>query len=222
MEIVSKIFAGGKTHRSRFHDEKGNHIDLNGFKFLPHCLTTTFLRLSTGWRPALPWISYRAIRRLKQILSTSKTKMVEFGSGMSTVWFSKHCQEVVSIEDYEGWYQKVKGELSKRNIHNVEYKFKPSNQYPLLEEYPDNYFDFILVDGSQRANCVATALKKVKPKGYIYLDNSDKNPTEPDGDLRVAENLLLNAAQKAGGKVEYFVDFVPTYLAVTQGMLVQV
>ena len=64
-------------------------------------------------------------------------------------------------------------------------------------------------------------LKRSNGGGYIYLDNSDKHSTEEGGDTRIAEETLLKAVEENGGEVKYFVDLVPTYLAVNQGMLVK-
>ena len=218
--MLTKIFKGDQAHKSRFHDEKGNLINAAGLVYLPHCAATTLLRVSTGWRPILPWISYRAMQKINKIL-TPDSVLMEFGSGMSTVWYSQRCKKVVSIEDNEQWYTKIDKEFKRRKINNVDYNLLMNENYYQLDEFADASFDFIVVDGSERGKCVASALKKLKPKGYVYLDNSDKYPNEEEGDIRIAEKLLLQAVKERSGTVQYFVDLVPTYLVVTQGMLVQ-
>lgn len=165
MQILNKIVTGGKAHKSRFHDEKGNLLDLGGFVYLPHCLATTALRLMIGYRPVLPWLSYRAINFLDALLQP-EWKMLEWGSGMSTLWFAQRVGNLTSIEDYEPWYEKVKPTLSKTN-------------------------------------------------------NVDKHSTGEGGDIRIAEETLLKAVRERSGEVKYFVDLVPTYLAVNQGILVK-
>ena len=94
--------------------------------------------------------------------------------------------------------------------------------YAALTGYPDAHFDFALVDGTDRAGCVASVLPKLRPGGWIYLDNSDKDMTLADGNLRRAEAVLVEAARRCGGPVRYFVDFSPTNFFVEQGMLVQI
>jgi predicted O-methyltransferase YrrM len=217
--FMQKIVTGGTAHKSRFHDEKGNLIDLAGLIYLPHCILTTLLRISTGWRPTLPWLGYRAIRRLERLIQPD-WKIVEFGSGMSTLWFSQRCSQVVSIENDKAWYDRMGEALRIRGVTNVEYKLKSVEQFSCLDEYPDHYFDFILIDGCERGKCASTALAKVKAGGYIYLDNSDKHSDGKSGDTRIAEDVLLQAARHKNSRLEYFVDFIPTYLAVTQGLLV--
>ncbi|WP_330202762.1 hypothetical protein [Cyanobacterium sp. Dongsha4] len=218
MQIINKIITGGKAHKSRFHDEKGNLLDLKGFIYLPHCLVTTLARVSIGYRPVLPWLGYRAIKHLEKLLQPN-WNMIEWGSGMSTLWFAQRVQNLTSIEDYQPWYDKVKLTLDK--VQNVDYQFKTGNDYFTLDNYPDRTFDFILIDGSERGNCAKTAITKIKRGGYIYLDNSDKHSTSEGGDTRIAEQTLLNAVKEKGGEALYFVDLVPTYLAVNQGMLVK-
>jgi predicted O-methyltransferase YrrM len=166
----------------------------------------------------LPWLSYRAIKQLDKLLQPD-WKILEWGSGMSTLWFAQRVGHLISIEDYEPWHEKVK--LTLANITNVDYQFKADENYFNLDHYPEETFDFILIDGSQRGNCAKSAVAKIKSGGYIYLDNSDKHSTAEGGDTRIAEDTLLKAVKEKSGKVKYFVDLVPTYLAVNQGMLVK-
>jgi hypothetical protein len=220
MNTVKKLFAGNQFTKSRLHDLKGNLIDLEGLLYLPHSLLTTIMRLSGGRRPKLPWLGYRAIRHLDGLLNPD-WKMLEFGSGMSTMWFAKRCHRVVSVEDNELWYLKVKKMLEEHGVTNVEYKFKSTNEYHILDEYTEGYFDFILIDGVQRDKCARSALPKIREGGYIYLDNTDQRDHPNGNEVRIAEETLLNAAKEKGGQVKYFVNLIPTYVAVTQGMLVK-
>src|SRR5580693_2267963 len=128
MNLAQKIIGGDEMHKSRFHDQKRNLIDLQGLRYFPHCISSTVLRLTIGKRPVLPWIGYRAINRLKKILN-NKTKMIEFGSGMSTIWYAKHCGEVISIEDNELWYNKISRELRDQKFTNVSYHLKKVPDY---------------------------------------------------------------------------------------------
>lgn len=43
-----------------------------------------------------------------------------------------------------------------------------------IEEYPDESFDLVLVDGRHRSFCIPHAIPKVRPGGYLMLDNSDR------------------------------------------------
>lgn len=162
MSTINKIITGGTAHKSRFHDEKGNFLDLGGFVYLPHCLATTVLRVGIGYRPVLPWLGYRAIKYLDHLLQPD-WNMLEWGSGMSTLWFAQRVGSLTSIEDYQPWYEKVKPILNRAD--NVDYQFKVGSDYFDLDKYPDEGFDFMLIDGSERGNCARSAVKKVKQGG---------------------------------------------------------
>jgi hypothetical protein len=45
--------------------------------------------------------------------------------------------------------------------------------------------------------------------------------TIPNGDIRLAEQTLVNAAKDLGGAIRYFVDFVPLNGAPIEGILVR-
>ena len=68
----------------------------------------------------------------------------------------------------------------------TEYKLKNAKEYHILDEYMDGYFDFILIDGTERDKCAKSALAKIREGGYIYLDNTDK-VDDCSGDIRIAE-----------------------------------
>lgn len=44
----------------------------------------------------------------------------------------------------------------------------------LIDEYPDNHFDVVLIDGRARPSCFLHAIGKVKVGGYIVLDNAER------------------------------------------------
>ncbi len=219
--LLNKIWTGGRGRRSRFHDERGNRIDFRGLLYLPHCVFTTLLRVLFGYRPRIPWLGYRAVRKLDKLLD-GNMRTAEFGSGMSTLWLARRCSFVVSIESDESWYRRVLSYLAESGIENVDYRKRDRVGYADMTDFDDGHFDFILIDGIQRAECARSAVRKVRHGGYIYLDNSDKHAHNPSGDTRIAERILLQAARERGGSVEYFVDFLPTCFVVNQGLLVRV
>ncbi len=216
--LIERIGRGGHQRKTRFHDEKGNLVDAGGMRYAPHSLVTAALRVGLGYRPQAPMISYRAARTIAAGLPADAA-CVEFGSGMSTPWLARHCAYLLSRENDRGWYRKVGSLLKRAGLTHVRYEYREPERFHELPDHPDGFFDFALIDGWNRAGCVASVLPKLKPGGWIYLDNSDKDMTIPDGDLRRAEAALLEAVEKRGGSVEYFVDFSPTNFFVEQGLL---
>ena len=43
-----------------------------------------------------------------------------------------------------------------------------------IEDYPDNYFDMVLIDGRARPSCIKHSINKVKENGFLILDDSDR------------------------------------------------
>ena len=153
---------------------------------------------------AQPWITFPAIKALKRIL-TKNSNVFEYGSGGSTLFFASRVERIVSIEHHREWYVTVTKELANRKIENVEYKLiEPifSEQYdrsqiadPLayisddensigmiyddyaksIMQYPDNYFDLVVVDGRARPSCMFHALTKIKKNGVLLLDQSERS-----------------------------------------------
>ena len=41
-----------------------------------------------------------------------------------------------------------------------------------IDEYPDHFFDLVLVDGRSRKFCLEHAITKTRPGGFIVMDNS--------------------------------------------------
>ena len=131
---------------------------------------------------------------------------LEYGSGRSTLFFTRHLGKLVSIEHYDPWYEKVKKRLDEAKVDNVEYLLVPKNSEQDVNdnrdeyhrkftgrearpeyadyagkvlEYDDNYFDFVLIDGRSRVNCGLNAMPKLKPGGIFVLDNSERPRYRP-------------------------------------------
>jgi hypothetical protein len=214
--IVAKIIRGDNYRKTRFHDEKGHLMGLRSFLHIPRATLSMLLAKAFNYRPCLPWLSYTAISRIEKLLQPD-AKVVEFGSGMSTIWFSRRAGFVLSIEHNEAWYVKVSKELQKQNLTNVKYElYSPNEAYSNLSDYPDQFFDFCLVDGINRLACVASVIPKIQSGGFIYLDDSD---VHRDPERVRAEQLIVQAVKERGGNVEYFVDFAPTLIHAKEGLL---
>ena len=173
-----------------------------------------------GLRPNVPMISFRGRREIEFLL-TKESRIIEFGSGNSTQWFAARVAQVLSIEDDPTWFEHVRRQLAEKGIQNVRHELRTEATYADLSGVEDGSIDFALVDGTDRAGCIKSVLPKLKKVSALYLDNSDKDMTKPDGDLRRAEKALLEGTRNRGGSVRYFSDFSPTNFFVEQGMLVK-
>ena len=206
---------------TRLHDEKGNRV---AWKRLLRNGSRAYLtglgRLFLGFRPSVPWISYDAIKLLEATLDPA-SRVIEFGSGMSTLWYARHAGFVYSIENCELWYRKTAGMLEKHGIRNVRYRYASSRaEYITPPGMADTKYDLIMVDGDYRSECIRNALPLLCETGVLYLDNSDKDSRDSGGDLRLAEDLALDFARRTNSTVTYFTDFAPTQFTPNQGLMV--
>lgn len=213
-----KIAAGDAYRKTRLHDEKGNFVGLRQLTKLPRNTRYVAARKLTGRLPHLPWFTFNALERIERIVSPTWS-MVEFGSGMSTAWFAERVGRLHSIEHDPEWFETVRSRLEELGLASIRYELRPLDRYDDLSDYADGSLDFAVVDGVLRAQCVTTVLPKVCPGGYVYLDNSDKDMTTSDGDLRLAEARLLAAVEERGGSVEYFTGLTVGLLNSHQGLL---
>jgi hypothetical protein len=55
----------------------------------------------------LPWITYPAIDFLSQF-DFSEASVFEWGSGFSTLWWSKRCKQIASVESNSPWAPYIK------------------------------------------------------------------------------------------------------------------
>lgn len=205
---------------SRFHDEKGNFVDIAGIPYAIPAFYSAAAKRLFGYRAKVPMISYRARHAIDQFLTT-ETQMIEFGSGNSTPWFAERVGKLISIEDQQSWFEHTNSLLKKRQLTNVQYEFRPDNSYTDLSAIEDNSLDFALIDGTDREGCIFSIASKLKAGGMVYLDNSDKDMLFPNGDLRRAEKALRAFVERRSGKIRVFSDFSPTNFFVEQGMLAQ-
>lgn len=214
-QMLRRILTGDGMRTSRFHDYHGNLIDLWGLRFLPRSvLSAVGLRLF-AYRSATPWLGYRAIRHINSILNCESV-VLEYGSGMSTLWFARRAGRVVSIETDGVWFSKIREKLESARHGHVTYLLSEVDQVPHVESVEDSSFDLVLVDGLTRDQVMKAAIRKVKPGGYVYLDNSDV----PYPEFQGARQILIEAAGDEAD-VQFFRDFCPGQVSVTEGMLVR-
>lgn len=118
-------------------------------------------------------------------------RVLEFGSGSSTLEIAKRVKEVVSIEHNKVWYEKIK-ELIPENVEllYVPQNHEPSKEYDdgTYEDFKDyvqrplkyNYekFDLIFIDGRARVCCARySAMSYLNENGIIIIH--DYNHPDP-------------------------------------------
>lgn len=44
-----------------------------------------------------------------------------------------------------------------------------------IDQFPDHYFDLVLVDGRARPSCIQQSIPKIKPGGLLVVDNTERS-----------------------------------------------
>lgn len=137
-----------------------------------------------------PWINFKAKEYLDSILN-SEMIVFEYGSGSSTLYFSRRVKKIFSLENEKKWYDSLNRYIDNLNINNIEYRlieevnsetdsiYMSSNKnfeeyVKFIDSFPDNNFDIIVVDGRARKACIKHAISKLKKNGYLLVDNSER------------------------------------------------
>jgi len=99
-------------------------------------------------------------------------RVLEFGSGGSTVFMARRVKNVVAFESLPGWEQKTRHYCLNHDLYNVEIH----ECHDVKQAVPfvgDSRFDVALVDCVEidRRDAVAYALSVVDHPGLLVIDN---------------------------------------------------
>ena len=124
----------------------------------------------------IPWYTYPAIEYLAS-LDLSGMKVLEYGSGNSSLWWAERCKELVSVENDRAWYENIKNSapVEKPFSYLFETSEQPYVRQPCLEGA-----DIVIVDGVYRPRCIDWFIeseKNAKTRAALLIfDNSDWYP----------------------------------------------
>ena len=171
-------------------------------KYFPEWLRY-ITRNSNSIADKIPWITFSAIDFLKKI-SHSEMHIFEYGSGGSTFFWASRVKHITSVEHDKSWFEKIKMELAEQKITNVDYilsapysipevgkkQFQVATDYissdesyngksfeayvKTIDNFQDEHFDVIIIDGRARPSCILHSQKKLKKGGYLVVDNSER------------------------------------------------
>lgn len=147
----------------------------------------------------LIWYTYPIIDLLTA-KDLSNYNVLEWGAGNSTKWWGLKVKEVISFEDKEDWYNRIKTELNP-NCHLFLTDSFASNHSQILK---NKKFDLIIIDGLNRFACAQISLEHLEIDGAIIFDNSEGDWSENDSDYTVMK-LYINAGFS---RVDYY-GFAP-------------
>lgn len=218
MGLIRKIIAGGPRNRSRLHSQKGNRITLpRAVINAPRSLATWAIFRTCRTGPALPWLCYSAISRLDQLIRPTDDVM-EFGSGSSTLWFSRHAASVTSVESSPEWHARVSSKLAKAGATNARCTLAIS-EIPYVNAGLGARYDVLSVDGFWRLKCFEKTKDRLRESPLIIIDDTDKDSGLAGGEMRALERAVEEFAAAGGLVIERFTDFSPMTLFVKETLL---
>lgn len=150
-----------------------------------------------------PWITFDAIDFLDSCELHGR-QVFEYGSGGSTLYWLSKGAICVSVEHDRAWYHSVKNllrdetrldyrfiepELDNEVLRHEKDFADPDNyissQYGMdkcnyatyvrqIDDFQDQYFDLVFIDGRARPSCIKHGARKVKLNGLLVLDNAER------------------------------------------------
>ena len=153
----------------------------------------------------IPLLALPVICMLDKYLARHMTAF-EWGSGGSSVFIARRVGHLTSIEHDPDWFKVTQKALAYSSLQCdlalrppvastissgearstvAKYKGMSFQDYVnTISGFPDEHFDFILVDGRARCACLERAVSKLKTGGLLVLDNADR------GDYRAGMALI--------------------------------
>jgi hypothetical protein len=128
----------------------------------------------------------------------------EYGCGGSTLFFTSRAASVTSVEHNAVWVNLVRASIpatqqNKWRLLQIEATRRSDSELldpadpelyassdeshgssnfeayaRAIDRYPDHHFDIVLIDGRARPSCVMHSHRKVKPGGFLILDDAQR------------------------------------------------
>lgn len=122
----------------------------------------------------IPWFTYPAIRLLEE-RARGSWRVLEFGAGMGTLWWSQRVFEVLAIEHDTAWATHVSAQCEAR-VSQVDGGSVETYVLPALGSGP---YDVVIVDGLHRSECLSAAPGLLTKAGVIILDDAQREEYGP-------------------------------------------
>jgi len=120
----------------------------------------------------LPWVTYPFIQFIETRLQP-QFDLFEYGSGNSTLYYSKKVATVNSIENDRFWYDKIHSTMpSNVNLFYCELIY--GGDYCKYSQQTLKNYDVIIVDGRDRVNSCKQSIITLKPGGVLVLDDTER------------------------------------------------
>lgn len=122
----------------------------------------------------IPWFTYPAIELLSA-RARPDWRVLEFGAGMGTLWWSGKVGSVTAVEHAPAWAEQVAAKCKAKILLTSEASAEAYMQ-PALDGAP---YDVVIVDGIFRNECLDVAAQLVGPSGIVILDDAQRSDYAP-------------------------------------------
>ena len=121
--------------------------------------------------PDQPWLNYDLVRWME---ARKLRRILEWGSGASTLWLAKMCRELLSVEHDPDWHGRVLAQLRSTNL-SVDLRLCIQKQDYVQTAVADLMAtppDLVLVDGIWREECLQAVTGWLDTGTTILLHDS--------------------------------------------------
>jgi hypothetical protein len=122
---------------------------------------------------AIPWYTYPAIEFIEDKIEENFV-VFEYGSGQSTLWWSKKVHQLITIESNKQWFDYLQNNTLKDSKVSLKLIEEEEEYIKEISQFPEEYFDVIIIDGERRSDCAKESFCKLKEDGFIVFDDTDR------------------------------------------------
>lgn len=131
----------------------------------------------------------------------------EYGCGTGSFWWHSKCN-YFGIESNIEWFDKLK--QSEPSLQIIYCNPDWHRLYPLYINKIAKYFDIIIIDGIERDKCVIPAIRHLKKRGILIINNWDQPSVDETigahRDMLLSkEHYIYNQEGHPDWKTAYFV-----------------
>ncbi len=221
--FVQRVLGRGEDRASRFHAVDNRFMGMAQFRHLPISLGIKMANRLLGTHQRLPAWPYPAMRAIETLLQPD-WRVLEFGSGWSTLWLADRCAEVITIESSPVWAAFV-AKKSETCGATVQVLQRELEDYTDTADFADASVDLCIVDGWFRHRCLENAVRLVRPGGWLYLDISESPRDEmvyaDEGQRLAVLEAARQAAAASGGDLQAFRGLVVGEVVAGEGILMR-
>ena len=173
MIFINKLIRADDIRFTRWHTEDGSFCGLRALLGMIPSLLSWLRSRVTGRYLIRPWWVWQAIGVVEAQLLPSD-RVLEIGSGYSTLWLAQRCEYVLSIEESPEWMGRVLKEARTLGLDNLDLISGNSREL-VRQQIQDKKWDVVIIDGpSERLEIFQDLIASdARPRMVIY-DDTDK------------------------------------------------